>query len=163
MISNAARRGEKLSNVIASKPAVRTRHALQAQADRVLKAASHAGSRRFRVLSTIAYAPDLRSTQRLGAVLAAPVPVCHDYLPQGRTDYRWETTVAEQRGGDTDVRDGQAKDRRVAPRKTRDPTPWPRPHNPYLHALQVSIRAGALPAASAEGAFSPGLPARFAP
>jgi glyoxylase-like metal-dependent hydrolase (beta-lactamase superfamily II) len=46
-----------------------------------------------------------RSTRK---ILALPpdtrVFVGHDYLPAGRTDYRWETTVAEQRARNVHVR-----------------------------------------------------------
>lgn len=75
--------------------------------------------------------------------------VGHDYLPEDRSDYRWETTVAEERAGNIHVRDGQAEDAFVALRTARDAT-LPAP-TLILPSLQVNIRAGALPEPSAAG------------
>ena len=51
-------------------------------------------------------------------VLALPpetrVFVGHDYLPAGRSDYRWETTVAEQRARNIHVHDGANEEDFVA-------------------------------------------------
>lgn len=86
-------------------------------------------------------------------VLALPpetrVFVGHDYLPEGRADYRWETTVAEERAGNIHVRDETEEETFVAMRKARDAT-LAAP-TLILPALQVNIRAGALPQASAAG------------
>lgn len=73
--------------------------------------------------------------------------VGHDYLPPGRAEHRWETTVAEQRAGNVHVRDGVAEDEFVALRTARDATLAPPAL--ILPSLQVNIRAGALPPPSA--------------
>jgi glyoxylase-like metal-dependent hydrolase (beta-lactamase superfamily II) len=97
---------------------------------------------------------DARTLYRsIRKVLALPPQtrlfVGHDYLPQGRSDYRWETTVAEQRAGNIHVRDGRAEDDFVALRTARDAT-LPAP-TLILPSLQVNIRAGALPAPTPAG------------
>jgi glyoxylase-like metal-dependent hydrolase (beta-lactamase superfamily II) len=75
--------------------------------------------------------------------------VGHDYLPDGRTDYRWETTVAEQRAGNVHVHDGIGEADFVAMRQARDASL----EAPVLilPSLQVNIRAGALPPAGPSG------------
>jgi glyoxylase-like metal-dependent hydrolase (beta-lactamase superfamily II) len=75
--------------------------------------------------------------------------VGHDYLPEGRSDYRWETTVAEQRTGNVHVHDGIDEAAFVALRTARDRTL--QPPVLILPSLQVNIRAGALPPPSPEG------------
>jgi glyoxylase-like metal-dependent hydrolase (beta-lactamase superfamily II) len=86
-------------------------------------------------------------------ILALPpetrVFVGHDYLPSGRNQFRWETTVGEERAGNVHVRDGVAEAEFVAMRRARDATLAP----PALlfQSLQVNIRAGALPPASPQG------------
>ncbi|WP_168072057.1 MBL fold metallo-hydrolase [Caulobacter sp. SSI4214] len=69
--------------------------------------------------------------------------VGHDYLPEGRSDYRWETTVAEERASNIHVRDGVSEDDFVALRSARDASLAP--PTLILPSLQVNIRAGALP------------------
>ena len=74
--------------------------------------------------------------------------MCHDYGPNGR-DLRWETTVAEQRAHNIHVRDGIGEDEFVAAREARDKTlGMPKL---ILPALQVNMRAGALPPADGSG------------
>ncbi len=69
--------------------------------------------------------------------------MCHDYLPEGRRDYVWETTVAEQRAGNIHLRDGISEDEFVAMRTARDATlGMPRL---ILPSVQVNMRAGHLP------------------
>jgi len=91
-----------------------------------------------------------RSIQK---VLSLPpetrVFVGHDYLPEGRSDHRWETTVAAERARNIHVRDGRDEDAFVAMRTARDAT-LPAP-TLILPSLQVNIRAGALPAPTAAG------------
>lgn len=91
-----------------------------------------------------------RSTRK---ILALPpstrIFVGHDYLPAGRTDYRWETTVAEQRSRNIHVHDGVTEAEFVAMRRARDATLAP--PTLILPSLQVNIRAGALPPASPGG------------
>jgi len=86
-------------------------------------------------------------------ILALPpqtrIFVGHDYLPAGRTDYRWETTVADQKAGNIHAHDGISEAEFVAMRTARDKTL----EAPLLilPSLQVNIRAGAMPPASPGG------------
>jgi glyoxylase-like metal-dependent hydrolase (beta-lactamase superfamily II) len=75
--------------------------------------------------------------------------VGHDYLPAGRQAFAWETTVAEQRACNIHVHDGVSQAAFVALRTARDAT-LAAP-TLILPALQVNIRAGALPPASPSG------------
>ena len=91
-----------------------------------------------------------RSIQR---ILALPdetrVFVGHDYLPKGRSEYRWETTVAQQKDENVHVGRGQTEEGFVALRKARDAGLGP--PKLILPALQVNIRAGQLPEPEASG------------
>lgn len=91
-----------------------------------------------------------RSIRRL---LALPdetrVFVGHDYLPKGRADFAWETTVGAQKAGNIHVGAGRSEDDFVAMREARDATLSP--PQLILPALQINIRAGALPPAEASG------------
>lgn len=75
--------------------------------------------------------------------------MCHDYTAPGRDDYRWETTVAEQRRSNIHIADGVTESEFVAFRRERDA----RLAVPVLllPAVQVNIRGGALPAAEDNG------------
>jgi glyoxylase-like metal-dependent hydrolase (beta-lactamase superfamily II) len=74
--------------------------------------------------------------------------MCHDYAPNGRP-IRWESSVADERAHNIHVRDGVSEDEFVAMREARDRTlAMPRL---ILPALQVNMRAGALPPADAGG------------
>nr|WP_314429141.1 MBL fold metallo-hydrolase [uncultured Brevundimonas sp.] len=90
-----------------------------------------------------------RSIQKILALPdATRVFVGHDYLPQdGRTEFRWETSVAEEKANVHLA--GRSEDDYVAMREARDAT-LPPPQL-ILPALQVNIRAGALPPAEASG------------
>jgi glyoxylase-like metal-dependent hydrolase (beta-lactamase superfamily II) len=69
--------------------------------------------------------------------------LCHDYKAPGRSEYRWETSVAEQRASNIHAHDGVAEDDFVAMRTQRDATlPMPRL---ILPSVQVNMRAGDLP------------------
>ncbi|MDP3675672.1 MAG: MBL fold metallo-hydrolase [Novosphingobium sp.] len=75
--------------------------------------------------------------------------LCHDYKAPGRDDYRWETTVGEQRHGSVHVHDGITEDEFVAMREARDETlAVPKL---LLPSIQVNIRAGNFPEAEANG------------
>lgn len=91
-----------------------------------------------------------RSIQK---ILALPpqtrVFVGHDYLPAGRTENRWETTVAEERAHNVHVHAGVDEAAFVAMRRARDATLAP--PTLLLPSLQVNIRAGALPPPSPNG------------
>ena len=69
--------------------------------------------------------------------------LCHDYKAPGRDEYRWETTVGQQRVGNVHVRDGIAEDDFVAMRTTRDST-LAMPEL-IIPSVQVNIRGGRLP------------------
>lgn len=75
--------------------------------------------------------------------------VGHDYLPEGRRDFIWETTVAEQRAHNVHMHDGISEAKFIAMRTARDKT-LEAPQL-ILPALQVNIRGGALPPASPGG------------
>ena len=75
--------------------------------------------------------------------------LCHDYLPEGRSHYVWETTVEAQRSGNVHAHDGVSEDDFVAMREARDKTlAMPRL---ILPAVQVNMRAGHLPPAEDNG------------
>ncbi len=75
--------------------------------------------------------------------------VGHDYLPEGRSEFAWETTVAQQRAHNVHIHDGISEAEFVAMRTARDKT-LEAPQL-ILPSLQVNIRAGALPPASPGG------------
>jgi len=75
--------------------------------------------------------------------------MCHDYKAPGRDDYRWETTVAEERRANVHVHDGVSEDDFVAMRQARDAT-LSAPKL-LLPSIQVNVRAGHFPAAEANG------------
>lgn len=75
--------------------------------------------------------------------------MCHDYLPKGRQQYVWETTVAAEREGNIHAHDGVTEDEFVQMREARDATlDMPRL---ILPAVQVNMRAGHLPPPDANG------------
>lgn len=75
--------------------------------------------------------------------------LCHDYLGPDRQDYVWETTIAAQRDGNIQVREGISEDVFVTMREARDATlAMPRL---ILPSVQVNIRAGHLPEPEANG------------
>lgn len=86
-------------------------------------------------------------------ILALPpdfrVFVGHDYLPAGRTEFHWETTVANQRTHNVHIREGVDEAAFVALREARNRELAP--PTLILPSLQVNIRAGALPRPSAKG------------
>ncbi len=87
--------------------------------------------------------------------------VGHDYLPAGRADYRWETTVAEERARNVHVHDGVEEADFVALRQARDAT-LAAP-TLILPSLQVNIRAGALPDPTPAGNVFLRIPVSGAP
>ncbi len=69
--------------------------------------------------------------------------MCHDYKAPGRDEYRWDTTVAEERAKNIHVHAGVTEDEFVAMRTTRDATlDMPRL---ILPSVQVNMRAGEMP------------------
>lgn len=75
--------------------------------------------------------------------------LCHDYKAPGRDVFQWETTVAAQRRDNIHVNQGIGAEQFVAMRQARDS----RLAMPalILPAVQVNMRAGALPPAEANG------------
>ncbi|KRA81414.1 MBL fold metallo-hydrolase [Altererythrobacter sp. Root672] len=84
--------------------------------------------------------------------------LCHDYKAPGREDYRWETTVGEERRANVHVHDGVSEDEFVAMREARD-TGLAVPRL-LLPSIQVNIRAGRLPPAEANGVSYLRLPVK---
>jgi hypothetical protein len=75
--------------------------------------------------------------------------MCHDYPPAERSEYRYETTVAEQRAHNIHVHSGISEAEFVARREQRDATlEMPRL---ILPSIQINIRAGAMPPAEDNG------------
>jgi glyoxylase-like metal-dependent hydrolase (beta-lactamase superfamily II) len=102
-----------------------------------------------------------RSIQR---ILALPPEtrlfVGHDYLPAGRSDYMFETTVAAESDHNVHIGGGVAEAEFVAMRTARDKT-LAAP-TLLLPSLQVNIRGGALPPASPKGRVFLKLPVTLA-
>ena len=85
--------------------------------------------------------------------------MCHDDKAPGRDHYAWETTVAEQRRNNVHVKDGVTEEDFVAMRTARDATlAVPRL---ILPSIQVNIRAGKFPPASANGLRYLVIPVKF--
>lgn len=75
--------------------------------------------------------------------------LCHDYLPEGRSEYQHETSVAEQREANIHVHQGVDEDTFVAMRTERDASlDMPRL---ILPSVQVNMRAGEMPPAEDNG------------
>ncbi|KFJ90970.1 beta-lactamase [Pseudomonas sp. 1-7] len=75
--------------------------------------------------------------------------MCHDYKAPGREDYRYETTVAEERAHNVHVHEGISEADFVAMRRARDATlGMP---TLILPSVQVNMRAGQLPPAEDNG------------
>lgn len=69
--------------------------------------------------------------------------LCHDYLPEGRESYVWETTVGAQRAANIHVNDTVREDEFVSMRTARDATlSVPKLIVP---SVQVNIRGGRMP------------------
>lgn len=75
--------------------------------------------------------------------------LCHDYKAPGRDEFRWETTVGEEKRHNVHVHEGVAEDEFVAMRTARDGTlDVPKL---ILPSVQVNMRAGQMPPAEADG------------
>ena len=91
-----------------------------------------------------------RSIQKLLALPdATRVFVGHDYLPQGREAFAWETSIGAQKAENIHIGGGRSEDDFVALREARDAALSP--PQLMLTALQINIRAGALPPAAPSG------------
>ena len=97
---------------------------------------------------------DARTLYRsIHRVLALPdatrLFLCHDYKAPGRDDFRWETTVGEQRHSSVHIHDGVSENEFVRMREARDATlTVPRL---LLPSIQVNVRAGNFPEAEENG------------
>jgi len=75
--------------------------------------------------------------------------MCHDYGAPGRDEYRWETTVAEEKAHNVHVGQGRTREEFVKMREARDATlGMPRL---ILPSIQVNMRAGHMPPAEDNG------------
>jgi glyoxylase-like metal-dependent hydrolase (beta-lactamase superfamily II) len=75
--------------------------------------------------------------------------LCHDYKAPGRDEYRWETTVGEEKAHNVHVHEGVSEDEFVAMRTARDKTLGvPRL---ILPSVQVNMRAGQMPPPEGDG------------
>lgn len=75
--------------------------------------------------------------------------LCHDYLPEGRTEYVWETTVGEQKKQNIHIKEGTDPARFVDTRQAKDKTlGMPRL---IIPSIQVNIHAGSLPTTADNG------------
>ncbi len=85
-----------------------------------------------------------QSVQKLFALPAdTRLFMCHDYLPQGRSRYLNQTTVAEEKANNIHLHEGISEDEFVAMRTKRDSTlNMPKL---ILPSVQVNIKAGELP------------------
>ena len=93
---------------------------------------------------------DARTLHRVLALHdATRLFLCHDYKAPGRDDFRWETTVGEQRHSSVHIHDGVSEDEFVRMREARDATlTMPRL---LLPSIQVNVRAGNFPEAEENG------------
>jgi glyoxylase-like metal-dependent hydrolase (beta-lactamase superfamily II) len=75
--------------------------------------------------------------------------MCHDYKAPGREDFRYQTTVAEERAHNVHVHEGVGESEFVAMRSGRDATlGMP---TLILPSVQINMRAGQLPPAEENG------------
>ncbi len=82
--------------------------------------------------------------------------MCHDYLPEGRSEYQHETTIAEEKRANIHVHEGIDEAQFVAMREQRDAgLSMPRL---ILPSVQVNMRAGHFPPAEDNGVHYLKLP-----
>ncbi len=75
--------------------------------------------------------------------------MCHDYKAPGRDEYKWETSVAEEKASNVHVGASKTEEEFVAMREARDKTlDVP---TLILPSVQVNIRAGEMPPAEDNG------------
>jgi glyoxylase-like metal-dependent hydrolase (beta-lactamase superfamily II) len=84
--------------------------------------------------------------------------MCHDYKAPGRDRFTWQSTVAEQRAHNPQVKDGVTEEEFVRFRTERD-TKLAVPLL-LLPSIQVNIRAGRFPQAEANGVRYLKIPVR---
>ena len=86
-------------------------------------------------------------------ILALPdetrIFVGHDYLPKGRDEFAWETTVGEQKAANIHVGGAASREDFIAMRQARDATlGMPKL---IIPSLQVNMRAGNMPEPDKDG------------
>jgi glyoxylase-like metal-dependent hydrolase (beta-lactamase superfamily II) len=75
--------------------------------------------------------------------------MCHDYGTEQRKDYKWESTVGEEKAKNVHVHEGASEDDFVEMRTTRDrKLGMPRL---IIPSVQVNMRAGQMPPAEDNG------------
>ncbi|RDD61408.1 MBL fold metallo-hydrolase [Ferruginivarius sediminum] len=75
--------------------------------------------------------------------------MCHDYKAEGRDEYKWETTIGEEKRNNVHVHEGVSEEDFVRMRTGRDATlGMPRL---ILPSVQVNMRAGKMPPAEDNG------------
>ena len=75
--------------------------------------------------------------------------MCHDYQAPQRKEYRWETTIGEERAFNVHVHEGITEEAFVEMRTKRDATlGMP---TLILPSIQVNVRAGEFPPPDANG------------
>ena len=85
--------------------------------------------------------------------------LCHDYKAPGRDEYRWETTVGEQKRASVHIHEGMSEDEFVAMREKRDAgLSVPKL---LLPSIQVNIRAGRFEEAEANGVTYLRIPVKW--
>ena len=85
--------------------------------------------------------------------------LCHDYKAPGRDEYRWETTVGEQKRSSVHIHEGKSEDEFVAMREERDASlSVPKL---LLPSIQVNIRAGRFDEAEANGVTYLRIPVKW--
>ena len=85
--------------------------------------------------------------------------LCHDYKAPGRDEYRWETTVGEQKRSSVHIHEGMSEDEFVAMREERDAgLSVPKL---LLPSIQVNIRAGRFEEAEANGVTYLRIPVKW--
>ena len=87
--------------------------------------------------------------------------MCHDYKSKERDQYKWETTVGEERARNVHIHDGVSEDDFVKMREARDRTL--EPPLLLLPSIQVNMRAGHFPPADADGVHYLRVPIKLAP
>jgi glyoxylase-like metal-dependent hydrolase (beta-lactamase superfamily II) len=84
------------------------------------------------------------STQKLFSLPdETRVFLCHDYLPEGRSEYVWETTIGKEKFENIHVKSGTSKEQFVAMRTKRDlGLSMPKL---IIPSIQVNLRSGEVP------------------
>jgi hypothetical protein len=75
--------------------------------------------------------------------------ICHDYLPEGREEFQWETTIGEQKHNNVQLNETTDVEKFTRMREDVDSTlGMPRL---IIPSIQVNMRAGELPKDKEDG------------